>query len=51
MQDGLNDVVEKVVGIAGKSKSAQFKAVVIYPCDSPNESQLTVAERFGVSQS
>ena len=23
MQDGLNDVVEKVVGIAGKSKSAK----------------------------
>ena len=64
VQDVLNGVVGKVVGIVGKSEgtkqpkgkkrhgyTAQFKAEVIHACDSPNESQLTVAERFGVSQS
>ena len=64
VQDVLNGVVGKVVGIVGKSEgakqlkgkecrgyTAQFKAGVIYAYDSPNESQLTVAESFRVSQS
>ena len=64
VQDVVNGVVGKVVDIVGKSEgakqlkgkechgyTAQFKAGVIYAKDSPNESQLTVAESFGVSQS
>lgn len=60
----LNVVIKRVVGIVGKSEgakqlkgkkrhkyTAQFKADAINACEDPNESQLTVAEKFGVSQS
>ena len=63
-RDIMNSIVDKVVGIAAKSEgakqlkgkkrhkyTAQYKAEAIHACDDPNESQLTVAEKFGVSQS
>ena len=60
----LNDLVKRVVASEAKSEgakqlkgkkrknyTAQFKADALHALEDPNESQLTVSERFGVSQS
>ena len=64
VSDVLSGIVKKVVGNVAKSEgaqqlrgkkrhkyTAQFKADAIHALEDPNESQLTVSEKFGVTQS